>query len=93
MDYEQYRCCVFQNINHTTLSSYVWKLKDKNKTYNIDWSIKATGVPYQPGSKICDLCLVEKTVIALADPQTTLNSRNEILFKCKHKINFSLSKF
>ena len=77
----------------TKLSSYAWKLKDKNKAYSIDWSIKATGVPYQPGSKICDLCLVEKTVIALADPQTTLNSRNEILFKCKHKINFSLSKF
>jgi hypothetical protein len=29
--------------NHTTLSSYVWKLKDKNIPFEVKWSIKARG--------------------------------------------------
>ena len=93
--YNQHKCSL-NNVKYraaTELSSYAWKLKDKNIMYNIDWSIKAKGIPYQPGSRICDLCLVEKTVIALADPETTLNSRSEVLFKCKHKATHCLSNF
>ena len=77
----------------TELSTHVWKLKDAGIPHKIDWSIKTKGVPYQPGAKLCDLCLVEKTVIALANPETTLNSRSELLFKCKHKAKFCLSNF
>ena len=93
--YNGHRCSL-NNINYrsaTELSVYAWGLKDKNIAHTIDWSIKARGVPYQPGSKLCDLCLVEKTVIALANPKTTLNSRSEVLFKCKHKGKYCLSKF
>ena len=32
--------------NQTTLSRYIWELKDKNTNYNIKWSILARAAPY-----------------------------------------------
>ena len=60
--------------------------------FNIKWSIKSKGVPYQPGAKYCDLCLEEKTTIVTANPKTTLNTRSEILYMCKHKEKYTLAK-
>ena len=77
----------------TQLSKYVWDLKDAKTSHEIKWSIKARATPYKPGSKHCDLCLVEKTTIATADQETTLNSRSEILGKCRHKLKFCLVNF
>ena len=34
---------------HTTLSSYIWKLKDKKIDYEIKWSIKARGQVFSSG--------------------------------------------
>ena len=48
---------------HTTLSSYVWKLKDKKIPHFVNWSIKARGHPFSSGGRSCDLCLTEKLVI------------------------------
>ena len=42
---------------HTTLSSYIWKLKDNNIPYEIKWSIKARGHTFSSGGRECDLCL------------------------------------
>ena len=64
----------------------------QNEKYSMDWSIKSRGVPYTPGAKHCDLCLEEKTTIALADQKTTLNSRSELLYMCKHKPKYLLAK-
>ena len=77
----------------TALSKYVWKLINENKPATVKWSIKARSFAYKPGSRHCDLCLVEKTTIALADPACTLNSRTEIMAKCRHKRKYCLSKF
>ena len=33
----------------------------------------------------CQLCLMEKTFIMLSDPKQTLNKRNEIVSKCRHR--------
>ena len=33
---------------------------------------------------MCQLCLLEKTFIATADPRKALNKRNEIISKCRH---------
>ena len=77
----------------TKLSNHIWELKEKNVPHEVKWSIKARAMTYKPGSRRCDLCLVEKTVIALAEPKTTLNSRSEILSKCRHKTKFCLSNF
>ena len=60
--------------------------------FDLNWSIKARGVPFKPGAKHCDLCLVEKTTIALAETKSTLNSRSELLYACKHKPKYLLAR-
>ena len=51
----------------------------------VDWSIKARGHPFSSGGRACDLCLTEKLVILTADPNTTLNKRDELLETCRHR--------
>ena len=46
-----------KNRNQTSLSSYIWKLKDIEIPYVVDWSIKARGHPFSSGGRSCDLCL------------------------------------
>ena len=77
----------FRNIpkRHTTLSSYIWKLKDKRTPHYVNWSIKARGHPFSSGGRACDLCLTEKLVILTADPNITLNKRDELLETCRHR--------
>ena len=70
---------------HTTLSSYIWKLKDKNVNFNVEWSVKAKGHAFSSGSKACDLCLTEKLVILTEDQNTMLNKRDELLETCRHR--------
>ena len=83
-----------ENKEHKTeLSKYVWQLKKSNKSFEISWSIKSKAYTYKSGMKRCDLCLQEKTIIALADPKKILNSRTEILAKCRHKLKFTLRNF
>ena len=62
---------------HTTLSSHIWKLKDKSIPYEVKWSIKARGHAFLGGGRACDLCLTEKLVILTADQNTMLNRRDE----------------
>ena len=61
--------------NHTTLSSYIWKLKDRGAPYTIEWSIKSRGHAFSSGSQSCDLCITEKLVILTADQYSMLNKK------------------
>ena len=47
----------------TTLSTYIWQLKDKNIQYSIKWKILKTSKPYTPTTQKCHLCLDEKLLI------------------------------
>ena len=80
----------YEKKESTTLSSYVWKQKKAGRNYEIEWSIKAKAYTYSSGSKQCDLCLSEKLVILLADQDTMLNKRDEILNKCPHRRKYCL---
>ena len=71
--------------NHTTLSSHIWKLKDKGAPFEINWSIKSRGHSFSSGGRACDLCLTEKLVILTENPHTMLNKRNELLETCRHR--------
>jgi hypothetical protein len=75
----------------TKLSEKVWHLKERDLSYKIKWSIVRRGRPYVNGQSTCDLCTSEKLEILLRskDPHL-LNSRNEILAKCRHKRKFGL---
>ena len=68
------------------LSKYIWELKDNNKPYEMNWCIAAQQrvAAYKCGTWRCDICLTEKTVIAAADPSSTLNKRAEIVSTCRH---------
>ena len=76
----------------TELANYIWKLKEEGLDFTIKWTIKRKAYAYRSGSKYCDLCLSEKTEIALAHPSTSLNSRREIVSTCRHKRKFLLLK-
>ena len=80
-----------QYRNATKLSEAVWTLKDNATPYTIKWDIVKRGTPYKNGRKYCDLCTSEKVEIILRskDPRL-INSRNEIMAKCRHKRKFRL---
>ena len=73
------------------LANYVWKLKLAEKEPIIKWQIEKKAFTYKNGMKYCDLCVTEKTLIALGDPAVTLNKRTEIFRKCMHKNRYKLS--
>ena len=85
--------CSFEKSYRRTescLSKYVWKLKDEGVDANISWSIDTQSFPYRCGSRKCDLCLTEKLAILRSDPSNTLNTRSEIMNKCRHTRKFKL---
>ena len=74
-----------KNAHKTTLSTYVWKLRTEGATPSLSWSIVRRAPSYSKETGICQLCLHEKTITLLADPQQSLNKRNEIIAKCCHR--------
>ena len=75
----------------TSLSKYIWKLKSEDKQFNIDWSIEASAPAYNPASKNCRLCTMEKTIILFREEKNPLNKRSELLGKCRHRAKYLLS--
>ena len=69
----------------TELSNFIWKLKREKKPYKIKWNITSRSQKYRPSRKKCGLCLEEKTMILMTDPNKTLNSRKELIAKCRHR--------
>ena len=70
------------NSNSTTLSSYVWKIKE---TPTLMWKMIQTAPPYT-NIKRCSLCLHEKLAILMYTNQCELlNKRSELVSKCQHK--------
>ena len=85
--------CSFRNESkksETTLSQYIWKLKNLNVTFDLSWKIIETCPSYSPSSKTCKLCLSEKYYIIYHSHMATLNSRNELNSTCRHKRKFLL---
>ena len=79
------------HVNDTELSKYLWKLKEENADYNLQWSIKAYASPYKCRARKSDLCLTEEMIIARSDPKNLLNKRTELFSNCRHRNKFLLS--
>ena len=77
--------------NQTTLSKYVWRLKNKREDFTINWSIAAKGFTFMPGDQKCGLCTTEKCKIIFDYDKDTLNKRSEIVSKCRHMTKYFLS--
>ena len=71
--------------HETALSDKIWELKENEKTFDIKWEIVTKAPSYSNISKICHLCLTEKTLILYADSQFSINKKSEIMQKCRHK--------
>ena len=69
----------------TRLSKYVWYLKDNGIQYNLEWSILGKAKSFNPVSRICRLCLLEKYCILYKPESATLNSRDEFFAPCRHR--------
>ena len=77
----------------TALSTYIWDLKDREIPHTSTWSILKRAPPYSRETKMCQLCLTEKTLICLADHHSSLNKRNEIMSKCRHRAKHLLKNW
>ena len=69
----------------TELSKYIWQLKEIGLEGSIKWEIARRAAPYKCGTRKCDLCTTEKLEIALANPDSLLNKRSEIVSACRHR--------
>ena len=69
----------------TTLSSYLWGLKDHNKNFNLSWSIIDRGKAFNPVTKRCNLCIKEKFHIIFQPEGASLNKRSELFSTCRHR--------
>ena len=81
--------------NTTELSKYYSELRDEGvdkKDIKVDWRIERQAHKYRCGTRICDLCLTEKLVIALADKSTMVNKRSEIISACPHRTKYRYNK-
>ena len=74
-----------KNETNTTLSQHIWKLKRSEIEYTITWKIIDRGRGYNPSSKSCRLCLLEKYYIMFQPEGATLNKRSELYSHCRHK--------
>ena len=73
----------------TELSKEVWSLKREGNQPTIKWKIIRVCPPFNRASMRCYLCLNEKFEIA-TNSEHLLNSRNEIISKCRHMNKYLL---
>ena len=74
----------------TTLSKYIWELKDKGKEAKVTWQLLAETQSYKPEAGKCYLCLQEKYYIMYHKNWATLNLRSGVANTCRHKNKFLL---
>ena len=87
--------CSFRDVGKrgsTSLAEHIWKLKDDNLPYDIQWSFLKQTKSYTPSTGKCFLCLAEKHYIIFKPHLATLNNRAELSSTCRHKSKFLLDK-
>ena len=77
----------------TELSKYIWYLKENQFEYDIKWSVLKQASSYSNITKRCQLCTWEKYYIITANKSTLLNSRSELISKCRHSNKFLLANY
>ena len=62
--------------NETTLSTHIWEVKGRGSTYSIKWKVIDRGPRFNPATKTCKLCTLEKFYILFKPEMSYLNSCN-----------------
>ena len=78
--------------NQTTLSKFVWDLKDKNIDFDLTWKILDRAQPYNPIQDVCNLCTLEKYYLIFKPETASINENEEINSYCLHKDPLLLDK-
>ena len=85
----------FNNMRYqtnTTLSKHIWDLKTSGIHYEVNWEQIGQAPSYNPSTKSCKLCLLEKiTILRSSDDKNCLNKRGELMSKCRHRAKFLLT--
>ena len=71
----------------TELSKHIWHLRDNNINFKVTWKISKQAAPYNPTSKQCNLCLLEKYFIICKPGLASKKKRNELTVLCKSNAN------
>ena len=66
----------------TTLSRFVWKLKEARRDFDIRWRIIDRGAAYRPSAKRCNLCLKEKYWIIFHPEMASLKPVLQKVLQC-----------
>ena len=74
-----------KHLSKTELSKYIWKLKDRNIPYQIHWQKIGRAQAFNPTSRICRLCLLEKYFIMFRKDGASLNKNTEFYTSCMHR--------
>ena len=69
----------------TTLSSYIWDLKDQDRDFNLSWNVIDRGKAFNPVTRKCNLCVKEKFHIIFQPEGASLNKRSELFSTCRHR--------
>ena len=76
----------------TTYSTFIWELKKKNVDFSVQWQIVDRAPPYNPVTRVCALCTLEKYYILFQPERSSLNKNEEIYKPCPHKPLMLLAK-
>ena len=63
-----------RHLEHkSTLSTYIWKLKDQKLDFNIEWNIVNQARSFKPSDRFCGLCIAEAKAIIFNPEDASLN--------------------
>ena len=88
-------CLTCLGLNHkksaTTLSEFIWKLKESKTEYHLSWDVIDRAQPYSAATNRCNLCIAEKYFILKTKP--SLNKRRETFSSCPHRKKHLLQNY
>jgi hypothetical protein len=76
----------------SSLSGYIWDVRNKWGKYEIDWKLLGRAQPFSPVTGVCNLCTLEKYHILFTPNLATINKKEEIDNYCLHKLPVLLDK-
>ena len=82
-------------LNHkksaTTLSEFIWKIKESKTEYHLSWDVIERAQPYSAATNRCNLCIAEKYFILKTKP--SLNKRRKIFSSLPHRKKHLLQNY
>ena len=76
--------------NQTELSTKIKNLKKEGIQHNVKFHLMENKPSYKPEYKKCALCTAEVYHIIYGKLENLINSKQEILNKCRHRSKFKL---